>query len=226
MIRSLLVKMTFRYFSTPLHLRSTLRRLSNISRHPYLDFLRLLWPIPWYFSCPSPLPSPQEFNDDHILIFRRQHGIQIQRLIPLWRLQDTPQRSLYRLYEAFCANAQGAISEETEYFWHRGEPRWAVQNIKDPKDSDPVRYAVLASLTEALVNSFNWRLELGLRRDGPTVEIEDEDDSHAGFNLEIGPPWTESVPALSQTLVLYLDGDAPEFRRRNIRTTSRNLCTV
>jgi hypothetical protein len=25
----------------------------------------------------------------------------------------TPQRSLYRLYEAFCANAQGALGEET-----------------------------------------------------------------------------------------------------------------
>lgn len=218
--------MNFPGLSTPLHLRSTLRRLFKISKHPYFDFLRLLWPIPWYFSCPLPLPSPQELSDDRELFFRRQYGIQIRRLIPLWRLRDSPQRSLYRLYEAFCAKEDGAISEETEYFWHRGEPRWATRNIQDPKDSDPVRYAVLASLTEALVESFNWRLDLGLRRDGPTVERDDDDDSPAEFNHEIVPPWTEKVPPLSQTLVLYADGDAPEFRRRNIQATSRELRTI
>lgn len=212
--------MTLRCLNTPLHLRSTLRRLSKISKHPYLDFLHLLWPIPWYFSCPLPLPSPQELSDDHELFFHREDGIQTQRTIPLWRLRDTPQRSLYRFYEAFCANAEGAISEETEYFWHRGEPRWATRNIQDPQDSDPVRYAMLASLTEALVNSFNWRLNLGLRRDGPTVERDDDDDDPAEFNPEIVPPWTQKVPALSQAFVLYADGDAPEFQKRNIIATS------
>jgi hypothetical protein len=39
-------------------------RVLKISRHPYLDFLRLLWPIPWYFSCPLPLSSPQHLSDD------------------------------------------------------------------------------------------------------------------------------------------------------------------
>jgi hypothetical protein len=218
--------MNFRGLSTPLRLRLTLRRLFKISKHPYLDFLRLLWPIPWYFSCPLPLPSPQELNNDDELFFRRQDGIQIQRTIPLWRLRDTPQRSLYRLYEAFCANAEGAISEETEYFWHHGEPRWATRNIQDPKDSNPVRYAMLASLTETLVNSFNWRLGLGLRRDGPTVEMDDDDDGPAEFQPEEVPLWTKKVPALSETLVLHADGNAPEFQRRNIIASSGELRTV
>ena len=150
----------------------------------------------------------------------------MKRIIPLWRFRDTPQCSLYRLYEAFCANTEGAISEETEYFWHRGESRWATRNLKDPQDSDPVRYAVLASLTEVLVNSFNWRLELGLRRDGPTVERDDNEDDHVDFEREVIPAWTQKVPSLPQTLVLHVNGDACEFQKRNIKATSRDLCTI
>jgi hypothetical protein len=103
-------EMNFPSLSTPLRLRLTLRRLFKISKHPYFDFLRLLWPLLWYFSYPLPLPSPQELNNNNELFFRRQDGIQIQRIIPLWRLRDTPQQSLYRLYKAFCTNAGSAIS--------------------------------------------------------------------------------------------------------------------
>jgi hypothetical protein len=76
------------------------------------------------------------------------------------------------------------------------------------------------------VNSFSWRLNLGLRRDGPTVERDDDDDSGGEYSPEVVPSWTEKVPALSETLVLYADGDSPEFQRRNIIATSRYLRTI
>jgi hypothetical protein len=51
-----------------------------------------------------------------------------------------------------------------------GEPV-AVITI-DPHDADPIRYAILASMAEALVAAFNWRLELGLQRDKSIDEPE------------------------------------------------------
>jgi hypothetical protein len=69
--------MNFPGLSTPLRLELTLRRLFKISKHPYLDFLRLIWLMPRYFSCQLPLPSPQELNNDDELFFCHQDGIQI-----------------------------------------------------------------------------------------------------------------------------------------------------
>ena len=42
-----------------------------------------------------------------------------------------------------------------EYLFRRGSGRWSLERIEDPCDEDPVRYAVLASLVEALVEAFN-----------------------------------------------------------------------
>jgi hypothetical protein len=39
-------------------------------------------------------------------------------------------------------------------------------------DDNPVRYAILASMIEALVKAFNWRLESGIHRHGPKDETE------------------------------------------------------
>lgn len=48
------------------------------------------------------------------------------------------------------------------------EPRWELACIPDPQDNDPIRHAILASMVEALVDAFNARLELGIRRDNTT----------------------------------------------------------
>jgi hypothetical protein len=61
---------------------------------------------------------------------------------------------------------------EIEYFWN--QKSWAVQAIPDPKDPDPVRYAILAVLTDQMVRAFNHLIERGLPRDAAS-------DPHADF---------------------------------------------
>ena len=49
------------------------------------------------------------------------------------------------------------------------EPKWCLSNIPDPCNTDPLRYAMLASIVEGLVAAFNWRLSNGQRKDGKHV---------------------------------------------------------
>ncbi|KAK4042241.1 hypothetical protein C8A01DRAFT_33741 [Parachaetomium inaequale] len=53
------------------------------------------------------------------------------RLIPLWTWKDTPQRSFFRLYEAFCAGHEEFIGYETEYFWKHSRPAGTVELLRD-----------------------------------------------------------------------------------------------
>lgn len=39
-----------------------------------------------------------------------------------------------------------------------------MENVPDPKDTDPVWYAIVAGITEALASSANERIDLGIRR--------------------------------------------------------------
>lgn len=84
---------------------------------------------------------------------RRLENLTDQRGIPLWRARDTPLRSLYRMYEAMMSDVYVVIGTETEYFWY--QRRWSLDSIPDPRDPDPIRYAVLACLVEELVVAFN-----------------------------------------------------------------------
>ncbi|KAE8346432.1 hypothetical protein BDV24DRAFT_158667 [Aspergillus arachidicola] len=85
------------------------------------------------------------------------------RSVPIRRARDTPIRSMYRLYEAMAAGEYYAIPPEVEYFWYQRS--WILCRVPDPRDPDPVRYAILASIIEELAKTFNWRLSLGMRRD-------------------------------------------------------------
>jgi hypothetical protein len=58
---------------------------------------------------------------------------------------------------------------ECEYMWHQSGAKWSLLSIPDPCDSDPARYAMLASIVEELVRVFNWRLQHGQRRNGKNV---------------------------------------------------------
>jgi len=147
------------------------------------------------------------------------------RMMPLWQARDTPQRSFYRLYEAFCASDGHMVTYETEYFWHHTSPRWATSNIPDPECEDPEQYAVMASLAEVLVLSFLWRLEIGLRRNGAAEGPEAEPPEV----LECCPPWTAKVPRLDKELIINPDDimyfDSP-FHSRNITTSTGHFYTV
>ncbi|KAE8153083.1 hypothetical protein BDV25DRAFT_137153 [Aspergillus avenaceus] len=161
------------------------------------------------------------------------------RSIPLWRARDTPERSLYRMYEAMISGVYEALGPETEYFWY--QRKWSLQNISDPHDSDPVRYAILACLVEELVMAFNWRLSLGLRRDRHHQIRESEKDPHIPFTPLTRPPWTTCVRPVSREdldrfppeyvsvvgeLVLERDGSNKTFARRNIITNVGWLYTI
>ncbi|KHN95249.1 uncharacterized protein MAM_06960 [Metarhizium album ARSEF 1941] len=150
------------------------------------------------------------------------------RLLPVWRWRDTMQRSFYRLYEAVCAYDEALIGYETEYFWKR-QPSWNPELLRDPHEdgcTDPEQLAVFASLAEALVWSFNWRLSLGLRRNGRHVE------SGSPVDYFSAPSWTHHVPALDERLILHKYHDPndkssdPDFDKRNIQASSASLRTV
>ena len=57
---------------------------------------------------------------------------------------------------------------EGYYFW-----RQAGWRIPDPKDPNPLRYAILASLAESMVDAYNWKISLRLRRVVEPVSILD-----------------------------------------------------
>lgn len=227
-------------WQSPLGLRRTLRILRGISDRPYLFLLRLLWPIPWYFPCDLPDP-PRVLQQAPEIVAKRYRHIYKLRLIPLWRARDTPLRSFYRLYEAYCADDDDLVGFETEYFWKRGgaEPSsWATACIPDPRDPDPERYAVLATLAEQLVDAFNWRLKLGKRRNGDFIEPA-EDGTPAAFVPEACPSWVKHVPPLDELLVLHdwrdfssrqqqqqqQHGDSTAYKR-NVKAASGALTTV
>ncbi|KIN07798.1 hypothetical protein OIDMADRAFT_37184 [Oidiodendron maius Zn] len=87
---------------TPLHLRGTITRLRHSHKRPYLALLRLFIPFPsWSFPLPEPVP-PYQIVENCI-----------------WESQDTPLRSLYRLYKIFMTREYAFLGLKTEYFWHQ-----------------------------------------------------------------------------------------------------------
>lgn len=189
---------------------------------------RLLWPFPsWRFPADLPTEKPGDIMASPACVSARSRDLMYLRSMPLWRARDTPQRALYRLYEAFCADDGPMIQYEIEYFWRRPEPRWATANLQDPRCDDPEQYAVLAGIVEELVESFVWRLELGMRRDDKPIRNTYKDPKP--LVPETCPGWTADVPPLKKTLVLHLGEskmlDGPFFSR-NVWANSGYFYTV
>ncbi|KAJ6160369.1 hypothetical protein N7470_003765 [Penicillium chermesinum] len=156
-------------------------------------------------------------------------------------MRDTPLRSIYRLYELFMADQYPLLGWETEYFVF-SQPEWRLQDIPDPRDPDPLRYAMIASIVEELVEAINWRLRLGLRRNGDHVYREQDIDPLPPFDPEELPAWTKTVPPMNKELLKlsvpadHLDADGnlvleergknAVFARRNIITNTGWLYTI
>lgn len=88
----------------------------------------------------------------------------------------------------------------------------------------------MASLCEELVASFNWRLELGLRRGlNNTVEREDP-DVPVPYDPYVCPEWARLAPALEEELPLHkipnLSDPTEAYKRRNILAVGGNLYSV
>jgi hypothetical protein len=225
-------------YHSPLRLRYSLGLLSVGHRYPLLALLFLAFRVPRFFPCRLPPPprvitayKPEAYMDE------RHPDLYELRLIPLWRWRDTMQSSFYRLYEALCAFDEPLIGYETEYFWKRAGPDWDLALLRDPREDSDVevdaeQLAVLAALAEALVAAFNWRLGLGLRRNGEHVDWVDDGQPRADFVPISNPPWTATAAVLGEKLVLHdfaensaTESSAP-FRKRNIQATAAALRTV
>ena len=155
-------------------------------------------------------------------------------------MRDTPLRSIYRLYELHLADRYELMGYETEYFFF--QRNWKLGDIPDPRDPDPLRYAMVASITEKLHEAVNWRLSLGLRRNREHVCREEDGDPWPPFIPEELPDWTKSVPPMDKdllrrsvpsesldaegNLVLEKNGKGPNFARRNIITNTGWFYTI
>ena len=138
-------------------------------------------------------------------------------MIPLFRIRNSALCSLYRLYENLCSYRINRIGSETGYFFYHPERRWALSRIPDPKYKDSVRYAILANLVDALVDAFNWRLELGLRRDG---SLNFSEARCINFTREEAPSWTLKG-ALEKRLSLHQPSQ--RFKQDNAAYLARNM---
>ncbi|KAJ5928467.1 hypothetical protein N7466_007423 [Penicillium verhagenii] len=119
---------------------------------------------------------------------------------------------------------------------------WDIKDIPDPKDPDPLRYAMIASIVEELHEAMNWRLSLGLRRNKEHVYRETNDASWPPFSPQELPKWTAKVPPMDKdllrqsvppesldaegNLVLEKGGKGPNFLKRNIITNTGWLYTI
>lgn len=148
----------------------------------------LIWPFPWHLPIPPQLPVSTLIAEPGITMRRKTYEINYTQMhyIHLFRMRDTPLRSLYRLYEYTCNRIPNEIMEEGMYFFHY-QTGWRVKDIPDLKDSDPLRYIILACLAEALVEAFNFKIKLGLRR-GIT---HDKPLLIPLFREELEPPYEE-----------------------------------
>ncbi|KJZ75415.1 hypothetical protein HIM_05111 [Hirsutella minnesotensis 3608] len=207
-----------------LKVRASFKRLLRCSRRRNL-LLRLLWLSPRHLQVPVQLSVAElQRTADEMPSLRQPDILQLYH-IPLYRLRDTPLRSLYRLYEDLCSKNIIMMSYECDYYFSHDEARWQLCRIPDPLDPDPVRYALLASFAEALVSSFNWRLKLGLRRDGTQVEGGGREE----VLLETAPQWASKVPSLSEKLDLRLhdkEDSNPIFLKRNIQASMGYLFCI
>lgn len=153
-------------------------------------------------------------------------------------MRDTPLRTIYRLYEIMMTREFVLLRLECEYMWHQASKKWSLASIPDPQDTNPVRYAMLASIVEELVKAFNWRLSNGQRRDKKHV-VRTTANPHPPYVPEVAPAWTASVPPIraedlcdmpSELVVngqlILEDAGTKNFLKRNFDLPTRYLYTT
>lgn len=81
-----------------------------------------------------------------------------------------------------------------------------MTDISDPgEQGEAERYAVLSCIPALLVESFNQRIDLGLRREEPhsVLSLEEQLEwAKTPKQYETVPDWTKAVPPLEETLHL------------------------
>jgi hypothetical protein len=119
--------------------------------------------------------------------------------------EDSSLYALYRLYEFIILDKVFDYRNALEAFWR--EHLWSVQDIADPKDDDPARYAFLAGCTYLLARSFNQRVKLGLQRGMRSLMTPEEAEEAKNVpdhlrRYESVPEWATAASPLESTLVI------------------------
>jgi hypothetical protein len=133
---------------------------------------------------------------------------------------DTPSASFYRIYQFFVFHDNINFRNELEYFCC-SHPSWSIASLPDPSDfSDPVRYIILAVLTELMCDSINRRIELGLPRDAPAI-IEDFSELEARPKVyEVPPEWAKRARANVLTEKVFI----PNAEGRKLNEDDEDVC--
>lgn len=239
------LKAKIKRLKTPLRLRESIDRLKYHHRHPYVELLKLFienlqtpsWNWSYNFPLPEPL-APRDITGNEDLLDRQNPNIDYLKYIRIWAIRDTPLRAVYRVYEILMTREFVLLRQECEYMWRQSGRKWSLRLIPDPRDPDPVRYAMLASIVEELVRAFNWRLKHGQRRNRKNVRRSMENPWPV-YDPEIVPSWTVSVPAIKAEDLAGLpadmvhngqlileDGNCMNFLRRNFDAPTRYLYTT
>lgn len=153
-------------------------------------------------------PSPRELIADRLKLEAPLLNRKVNRK------KDQPLTALYRMYEHFVLDQHIELRNEFEAFWLRSE--WPIDQIPDPKDADPERYAVLACLPKLLVLAFNKRIEVGLPRNAPATLTSNQLEKWRRKKkvYEEVPPWLDTAPYLRRKYRLWIphwDNDRHEF---------------
>ncbi|KAJ7434546.1 hypothetical protein B0H11DRAFT_1888236 [Mycena galericulata] len=201
--------------------------------NPWSTNLMLFFPMPWYFSNPSPL-SVRGFDKSPGAYYRRHRNIRLLRHQVVFQARDTQIRALYRLYDAICIGDEVEMKHEAIYIYYRHS--WRLSEWPDPGDTDPDRYTMLAATVEELVRAVNWRLSRGFPRD---MDKENrmtgrERRTRTPLPLESPPSWAAAVPPAQQKLVILsdyarfiLDEEAETIRDPPVTAfDSRNIKTM
>lgn len=181
---------------------------------------------PYLYPIFPPLP-PRHLIDnrnDHLKALRKRSFA-----APEGEIEDQPLFVLYRLYEHILLDNNIGMRNEIEAFWWTKIP---VSDIPDPQDeTEPERYAVLSCIPALLVESFNQRIEMGLRREAHSFMSQEERETWAATPkvLETVPSWTTEVAPLKMMLCIphHMDGESqleslddrrasPPFKEKNI----------
>jgi hypothetical protein len=75
----------------------------------------------WFFPIPGPFPLRELIDDqkNETGLIKTQFGdLHNLQAIPIWRMRDTPLRSIYRIYELHLADRYELMGYETEYFFY------------------------------------------------------------------------------------------------------------
>ncbi|RDB26155.1 hypothetical protein Hypma_006200 [Hypsizygus marmoreus] len=221
----------FRRLLKTIAFKKTLRNL-QYSPHPWRTFLFLVWPIPWRYRLPPP-SNPLYIRDHPDTVIKRYYvdeDYKRLRPIPIFRIRDTPLRSLYRLHDVIYADSDNSVMLESNYFWDQEE--WRIKDIPDPKDPDPLRYAILASLVESMVSAFNFKISIGLRHGRRPISFKFDEAARLDPNkpFEEVPSWTSHVPPVEEWISFLENGvvrpDGTPFGKRHICASAFQLRNI